>query len=1356
MVSNERAPSIVGWLLDGPGRDDEAYDRLRARIDEGWSLPGSDDEARGCLEDLALGGDADACLLLGLMLENGIGIPESLQDALGWYQRAADAGDALSAERAGEACFRLGLSQGAEGERAFWETGSRYGNVDCVRGLGWLCESEGTEKSLAEAVRLYMRGVTLGDSKSVRCIGNLYERGLGLPQSYEKAAEWYGRSADMGYSEAQCDLGYLYDNGLGVEQDCGKAAKLYRMSADQGCARALNNLGFLYARGEGVDKDDARAFECFSEAARMGDVDAANNLGYAYQHALGVERDYSEALLWYSRAAGLGEMHAQCNLASMYRNGLGVEQDSRKAFELYSESAAQGHVVAEYYLGEMYESGDGVEQDYGKAMEWYMRAAEHGDEDAQNSVGSLYLNGHGVPKSYEEAARWYRKAAENGSSDAAYNLGRLYETGRGVQRSDEDAFRWYLRAAEQGDADAQINVGIMFENGRGTERSEKKAVGWYRKAAEQGLPTAQYNMGVVCENGIGVPVSYEEAFGWFLKAAEQGDADAQCSLGFLYETGNGVEQSYEKAAEWYRKGAESGDPEAMFHLGLLHLDGLGVPASDEEAFRLFLESAEDGYDRAQNNVGYMYEHGQGVGQDIGKAFEWYSKAADQGHMLAQHSLGHLYEEGKGVEKSPEKALGWYRRSLESGNEEAGEDVERLRSELSGRASSRDRYRHDPVNIYHSTIANTGRNRRPDDMWRRPCRRTICRGFTMRRENMAILIACAVAVLAILACLFITQGDKQDKGDDQSEKLELVPVTVGAYNMSTIPYDLNDPRYYEDSKPASHYKTGDFRFMTVKGEPEVLYATFETFADLFRNDYADGYSGVVTSSGSAVTWTINDKDGKEVYHVTADTGRQEFRGHGDPYSALKHPEGKNTLMEGVSLEIVEVQNAGKEYAYSFKGYGLGPFMHEGKAYLPIGLMSMHVQHDIERSFVYSSKEGMLFEYAKSEQLESAFGYGTYGESATISKIVCDSMSQYEQRQDGDDAVTEIVPPVYMREHTKRLFIWTIDNYYGLRGVLGYKDMSDYVDNTAYESLLLSANGSERTKAYCTILSLLNDGHTSYSVSGFLRENGSFLSSSYPQTLIQDRLSFSRLMSPIREKEIQKLGEKAEPTDVRYSSDGKTAYFSFDEFMISYYYNETPAESDYYHDTFHILVNNLKEIKNKGGVERVVIDDTLNGGGYVLVMGKILALMSKDNRSSIYMKNENSGVVTKYSYRVDTNGDGAYDTEDCFVQHFKFYIVTSHYSFSCGNALPFYAVKSGVAETVGSRTGGGECTVDSLTFPFGQAIGHSSSSHVGLYDEATGEFTGVEAGVNPHVLSNFNVYDVDEVSKALIKYENRYKS
>ncbi len=621
---------------------------------------------------------------------------------------------------------------------------------------------------------------------------------------------------------------------------------------------------------------------------------------------------------------------------------------------------------------------------------------------------------------------------------------------------------------------------------------------------------------------------------------------------------------------------------------------------------------------------------------------------------------------------------------------------------------------------------------------------------MKKENMAILVVCAVAVLAILACLFITQGDRQDgqDKDDPVEKPVLVPVTVGAYNLSYLPYDPNDSRYYDDSKPVSEYKTGDYQFMTIKGEGEVLYTTFDSYVDLYKNDYADGYSGSVTSAGNAFTWTIKDKDGKEVYHVTVDADRQEFRSHGETFQAIKRHDGKNTLMDGLSFQSAEITNAGKESVYSFKGYGLGPIMHEGKTYLPIGLLSMHIQHDIERTFTYSSKDNMLLEYAVADQTKSAFAYGPYGESATIEKIMYDSMAKYEKGEGGKSA---IVPPVYMLEHTKKLFTWIIDNYYGLRDVLGYKDMSDYMDNTVYKDALLSEDSTTRTSAYSVLLSLLNDGHTSFGSSYYLREGSLLAPTSHPQTLLNDRSAMQRLLNPIREVEVAKLGEKADIMDIRYSSDGKTAYFSFDEFTITHYYSETPSEDDLYRDTYHIFLKNLKDIKNKGGVERIVIDDSLNGGGYVLVLGKLLALMSKDNNASLYLKNDNSDTVTKYSFRVDSNGDGKYDAEDCFGQHFKFYMITSPYSFSCGNAMPFYAQKNGLALIAGAKSGGGECTVDTIVFPFGNTMHHSSSNHIGLYNEATGEFTGAEIGVNPNVSTQFPIYDVDKASETLISFE-----
>jgi C-terminal processing protease CtpA/Prc len=180
---------------------------------------------------------------------------------------------------------------------------------------------------------------------------------------------------------------------------------------------------------------------------------------------------------------------------------------------------------------------------------------------------------------------------------------------------------------------------------------------------------------------------------------------------------------------------------------------------------------------------------------------------------------------------------------------------------------------------------------------------------------------------------------------------------------------------------------------------------------------------------------------------------------------------------------------------------------------------------------------------------------------------------------------------------------------------------------------------------------------------------------------------------------------------------------------------------------MFVKNLNEIKAKGGVERVVIDESTNGGGYVLMMGKLMALMSKNNNADMYMKNDITGTVMKYSVQVDSNNDGIYDTNDCFGQYFKFYLVTSAYSFSCGNAFPFYAQNDGIAQLVGTRTGGGECSVESIQLPFGQTIIHSSDWHIGLYDAETKVFTGDEEGASPMLIPTFNQYDVNKMSEFL---------
>ena len=185
-----------------------------------------------------------------------------------------------------------------------------------------------------------------------------------------------------------------------------------------------------------------------------------------------------------------------------------------------------------------------------------------------------------------------------------------------------------------------------------------------------------------------------------------------------------------------------------------------------------------------------------------------------------------------------------------------------------------------------------------------------------------------------------------------------------------------------------------------------------------------------------------------------------------------------------------------------------------------------------------------------------------------------------------------------------------------------------------------------------------------------------------------------------------------------------------------------------DTYRYFLKNLKEIKAKGGVEKVVIDDTLNGGGYVGQLCKLLCLLSKNNSSTIYFRSGENNAIGKMESKVDVDLDGKIDEKDVtFGNDFKFYILTSSYSFSCGNAFPAYAKDLGLALTVGSKSGGGECIVGGSQLPYNSFLTYSSNFHLGYYDTENKYFSGYEVGAAPDISYSGNFYDVNEVAKVL---------
>jgi hypothetical protein len=143
----------------------------------------------------------------------GRGVPQDYAEALGWFRKAADQGDA----------------------EAQYDVGSRY------------YYGQGVAQDYAEALRWYRKAADQGEARAQCGLGSMYYYGQGTQQDRAEAAKWYRQAADRGQAKAEYDLGYMY-YGQGVQEDRAEADRLYRKAADQGYENAQLVLG-LRRRG---------------------------------------------------------------------------------------------------------------------------------------------------------------------------------------------------------------------------------------------------------------------------------------------------------------------------------------------------------------------------------------------------------------------------------------------------------------------------------------------------------------------------------------------------------------------------------------------------------------------------------------------------------------------------------------------------------------------------------------------------------------------------------------------------------------------------------------------------------------------------------------------------------------------------------------------------------------------------------------------------------------------------------------------------------------------------------------------------------------------------------------------------
>lgn len=268
-------------------------------------------------------------------------------------------------------------------------------------------------------------------------------------------------------------------------------------------------------------------------------------------------------------------------------------------------------------------------------------------------------------------------------------------------------------------------------------------------------------------------------------------------------------------------------------------------------------------------------------------------------------------------------------------------------------------------------------------------------------------------------------------------------------------------------------------------------------------------------------------------------------------------------------------------------------------------------------------------------------------------------------------------------------------------------------------------------------------------GMLLEKGLNIPETAPQMI------WMCYMSVRKPEEIGKQG-------IQYSGDTAVIHFSGFKDDTSdrenSYYLEPITEEDSETSSFAFFYNCFKELEEHDEIKNVVINVASNGGGAAAGLVSVLGFLSEDGEVKLTNLDTLTGSYREECYHVDTNIDGIADDQDGFGGQYDFYILTSGESYSCANALPYFAQKNGLAKVIGAKPGGGDCCVGHFVDAYGRIAAFSGMLKLGMMEN--GEFisnekdTTLDYDMMPSIIDVNLVpwFEADGIAEAVHNYQN----
>ncbi len=403
---------------------------------------------------------------------------------------------------------------------------------------------------------------------------------------------------------------------------------------------------------------------------------------------------------------------------------------------------------------------------------------------------------------------------------------------------------------------------------------------------------------------------------------------------------------------------------------------------------------------------------------------------------------------------------------------------------------------------------------------------------------------------------------------------------------------------------------------------------------------------------------------------------------------------------LSLKDYEIDNP-SGITFNIKEYGFDILYYQKKCLMPLFIFNAIFLSPNMYNLFYNGEEY----------------YGYYGEMSTSDEYY---ELIYKSKLNNKIQTSE------EREYAYNSLCFVFDYFYGLKEEKKITKTRDYISKDI-QTLLKSVNANDNNEGLKKfILQDIDELHSRVDALSMYSE----YDNSFPYSLDECGERWNNYYS-LRNTLKQYRGDLS--SEVRIKDD--TAIITLNSFKTGsnkelYDDEGNVLETAYLYDSYFQMNHDLKIINSYRNVKNIIIDISLNGGGNIGAMIRVLGYLT-NNDINLYYKDLINAQNQRISYSIDI--------DQTINNDYNFYILTSGNSFSAANYFTSIAKDMGIATIIGETTGGGMCSVIPLLLSDGSAITISSYNTT-----RNNNYSSIEYGIEPDIIIPYSdFYDDNEL-------------